>query len=148
MKKIRKTVTLDEPLVELARTKLGMPLSTFFNICLSETLNASDEIDEVKTEISEHEHQLTILRSKLCRLEHDKQAEINLKQDFSKAMSVINRIYEAHGLVGENQIKNIANNYHLDWLALLEHCKSSGLKIVKGFEPVHEGRGNIGGSLR
>ena len=148
MKKIRKTVTLDEPLVELARTKLGMPLSTFFNICLSETLNASDEIAEVKTEISEHEHQLTILRSKLCRLEHDKQAEINLKQDFSKAMDVINRIHAAHGMVGENQIMNVANNYHIDGLSLFEHCKSSDLKIVKGFEPNHEGRKHNGGSLR
>ena len=73
MSKVKKTITLDKDLADAAKTKLAMPLSTFLNLCLQEELNASDEIEEVKKEISEYESHLTFLRSKLCRLEKDKQ---------------------------------------------------------------------------
>ena len=55
MSKIRKCVSLDDDLVRMADTKLGMPLSTFFHNVLKETINVSDEIEEVKEEIQKHE---------------------------------------------------------------------------------------------
>ena len=80
MSKKQVHVTLDCDLLEAARTKLGMPLSTFLNIALAEEINASNEIEEVKKEISKTESHLTFLQSRLCRLERDKQLEIEAKK--------------------------------------------------------------------
>lgn len=148
MGKIRKNVTLDEDLCKMAHTKLGMPLSTFLNIALAEELKASDEITEVKKEITEYESHLTLLRSKLCRLEKDKAAEIDKGKSLMTAFSTLSRIYETHGKIGENQIKNVANQQGVSFSDLVKLCRDEGYHIVKGFEPINETRGWNGGSLR
>ena len=149
MSKKKCTVTLDENLVESARTKLGMPLSTFLNIALAEELNASDEIEEVKREISEHESHLTFLRSKLCRLEKDKAVEIESKKGLELAFDILRRIHNAHGQVGENQIHNVADNYlDVSFADLRKLCDEHGFNVVKGFEAAVETRKWSGGALR
>ena len=136
--KVKKTVTLDKALVEVAKTKLGMPLSTFLNICLEEQLSSSDDIEEVKKEISDCESHLTFLRSKLCRLEKNKALDIDSQKDLVLAFQTLERIHEKHGLIGENQIANIAMYRNVDKQKLLQKCKEAGFDIVKGFEPVKD----------
>ena len=53
MGKVRVNITLDEELVELSRTKLGVPLSQFLNSTLKEALNATDEIKDLRKEINQ-----------------------------------------------------------------------------------------------
>ena len=149
MRKRKVTVTLDGNLVDSARTKLGMPLSTFLNIALAEEVNASNEIDEVKKEISEVESHLTFLHSKLCRLEKDKAQAIDMKKGLELAFETLTRIHNKHGKVGENQIHNVAGNYQdVTFEDLKKKCDESGYVVVRGFEPIKEGRGWTGGSLR
>lgn len=138
MNKERYNVTLDEDLVLAAKTKLGMPLSTFFNICLEEHLSSSDDIEEVKKEISDCESHLTFLRSKLCRLEKEKVNGIDSQKDIILALQTLERIHEEHGLIGENQINNIAMFRNVDKRKLLQKCEEEGFNIVKGFEPVKD----------
>jgi len=138
--KVKKTITLDKDLVEAARTKLAMPLSTFLNICLQEELNASTEIEEIKKEISEHESHLTFLRSRLCKLEKDKQVEIDSKKDMSASFATLQRIHDTYDKVGENQINNVASFRNVDRFELSRMCKEAGFTIVKGFEPVNDGK--------
>jgi len=149
MGKIRKHVTLDEDLLRMADTKLGMPLSTFLNMALSEELNASDEIEEVKKEIADTESHLTFLHSKLCRLEKDKATNIDQQKSLELAFSTLVRIHDAHGQVGENQIRNVVGNYEdVTFADLKKKCTDSDFIIVKAFEPNKIGKGKNGGSLR
>ena len=149
MSKIRKNVTLDEDLVRMAEAKLGMPLSTFLNMALSEELNASDEIEEVKKEIADTESHLTFLHSKLCRLEKDKAVSIDHHKSLELAFSTLTRIHETHGKVGENQIRNVVGNYEdVTFADLKKKCTDSDFTIVKGFEPGRETRMSNGGSFR
>lgn len=149
MSKIRKNVTLDEDLVRMAEAKLGMPLSTFLNMALSEELNASDEIEEVKKEIADVESHLTFLHSKLCRLEKDKAASIDHHKSLELAFSTLTRIHDAHGKVGENQIRNVVGNYDdVTFADLKKKCTDSDFTIVKGFEPGRETSMSNGGFLR
>lgn len=143
-------VTLDCDLVEAARTKLGMPLSTFLNIALAEELNATNEIEEVKEEIKATESHLTFLQSRLCRLEKDKAMEIDRNKSIELAFETLTRIHKAHGLVGENQIRNVAGNYNgqVSFADLVQKCRESDYNIVKAFEPAGESRMRNGGSLR
>lgn len=149
MSKIRKNVTLDEDLVRMAEAKLGMPLSTFLNMALSEELNASDEIEEVKKEIADVESHLTFLHSKLCRLEKDKAASIDHHKSLELAFSTLTRIQDIHGKVGENQIRNVVGNYDdVTFADLKKKCIDSDFTIVKAFESDKEGRLSNGSSLR
>lgn len=140
MSKVKKTITLDKDLADAAKTKLAMPLSTFLNLCLQEELNASDEIEEVKKEISEYESHLTFLRSKLCRLEKDKQVEIDSKKGLLEAFNTLERIHSQYGKIGENQIDNVAMYRKVDRFELLKMCNDAGFEVVKGLEPVKEGK--------
>jgi len=140
MSKVKKTITLDKDLADAAKTKLAMPLSTFLNLCLQEELNASDEIEEVKKEISEYESHLTFLRSKLCRLEKDKQVEIDSKKGLLEAFNTLERIHSQYGKIGENQIDNVAMYRKVDRFELLKMCNDAGFEVVKGFEPVKAGK--------
>lgn len=140
MSKVKKTITLDKDLADAAKTKLAMPLSTFLNLCLQEELNASDEIEEVKKEISEYESHLTFLRSKLCRLEKDKQVEIDSKKGLLEAFNTLERIHSQYGKIGENQIDNVAMYRKGDRFELLKMCQDAGFEVVKGLEPVKEGK--------
>jgi len=140
MSKVKKTITLDKDLADAAKTKLAMPLSTFLNLCLQEELNASDEIEEVKKEISEYESHLTFLRSKLCRLEKDKQVEIDSKKGLLEAFNTLERIHSQYGKIGENQIDNVAMYRKVDRFELLKMCNDAGFEVVKGLEPVKAGK--------
>ena len=140
MSKVKKTITLDKDLADAAKTKLAMPLSTFLNLCLQEELNASDEIEEVKKEISEYESHLTFLRSKLCRLEKDKQVEIDSKKGLLEAFNTLERIHREHDMIGENQIDNVAMYRKVDRFELLKMCQDAGFEVVKGLEPFKEGK--------
>lgn len=150
MNKKKVHVTLDCDLIESAKTKLGMPLSTFLNIALAEELNASNEIEEVKKEIKDTESHLTFLQSRLCRLEKDKAMEIDRNKSIELAFETLTRIHNQHGVVGENQIKNVAGNYQgqVSFADLVQKCRESDYKIVKAFEPAGESRRWNGGSLR
>lgn len=148
MNKKRVHITLDGDLIECAKTKLGMPLSTFLNIALAEELNASNEIEEVKKEIQETESHLTFLQSRLCRLEKDKAIEIDKNKSIELAFETLTRIHNAHGKVGENQIRNIAGNYKdkVTFADLKNKCIESDFNVVKAFEPDKIGVGGKNGS--
>ena len=134
MAKVRKNITLDEDLVEMAESKLGIPLSTFCNNCLKEEFKTADELSKVKKAIKEHEAALNILRSKECRLEKQKAMNIRNQTHYDEAMVTINKIVDEFGCIGELQIKNIAVFRELNEVQLVEHCKELGFKIVKSNE--------------
>lgn len=148
MGKVRVNITLDEELVELSRTKLGVPLSYFLNSTLKEALNATDEIKDLRKEINQYENSLIALRAKLCKLEREEHDRLESREGYSDAMNTLRRIHDKHGVVGENQIKNVAGLRELDYDELLDCCNSEHLTVVKAFEPNQVGRMKNGGALR
>lgn len=147
MSKVRKNVTIDKELCELAATKLGMPLSTFINNTLKEALGATDETQELRKEIYQLETTLYALRSKLCKLQHEEAMKMTKEKEYEKCMGTIYNIHETHDMVGKNQIKNVANFNKLNEEAFLEFCKSKGLNIVNYFEPVKESKMKNGNNI-
>lgn len=135
MAKIRKQITLDKDLVELFLINFDIPLSTYLNNCLKEEFKTADELSKVKKAIREHEAALNILRPKECRLEKRKAQGITKQTNFAEAMHSIENIINNLGVIGELQIKNIANFRELDENNLLDHCRELGLNIVKSSEP-------------
>lgn len=147
MSKVRKNVTIDKELCELATIKLGMPLSTFINNTLKEALGATDEMQELRKEIYQYETTLYALRAKLCKLQHDEAMKRDHDREYEKCMGTIHRIHEAHGMVGENQIKNVAGYNGIDKDAFLEFCKSKSLNIVNYLEPEKESKMKNGNNI-
>ena len=132
MSKVRKNVTLDEELVDLAAVKLTVPLSTFFNNTLKEHLMTSDELSEVKKEIQEHEASLNVLRPQEARLEQLKVLAINNRNIFAGCHDTLVRMSEVNGgFIGQNQLRIFADNKDLDFKALLKYYKDEGFKITK-----------------
>lgn len=135
MAKIRKNITLDKELVELADLTLTIPLSTFFNNVLIEHFKTSDELEEVKGEIRKHEAALSVLRPKECRLEQQKMIDINNRNLYSSVRETLGNMQEANGVIGKNQIVGLAKARELDPEGLLKYCEDEGFKIVDYFDP-------------
>ena len=135
MAKVRKNITLDEELVELAEINLTIPLSTFLNNVLIEHFKTSDELDEVKKEIRHHEASLSVLRPKECRLEQQKMIEINNRNLYSSVHETLVNMQEANGCIGKNQIRALANIKEMNFEGLLKYCEEEGFKIVDYFNP-------------
>ena len=135
MAKVRKNITLDEELVELAEINLTIPLSTFLNNVLIEHFKTSDELEEVKKEIRHHEASLSVLRPKECRLEQQKMIEINNRNLYSSVHETLVNMQEANGCIGKNQIRGLARIKELNFEGLLKYCEDEGFKVVDYFNP-------------
>ena len=135
MVKVRKNITLDKELVELAEINLTIPLSTFLNNVLIEHFKTSDELDEVKKEIRHHEASLSVLRPKECRLEQQKMIEINNRNLYSSVHETLVNMQEANGKIGKNQITALAKTKDLNPEGLLKYCEDEGFDIVDYFNP-------------
>lgn len=146
MTKVRKCISIDEDLDSLAKIKLGMPLSTFINNVLKETLNSPEDLSEIEDKISFYEKTIAGLRVKRCKLEKEKRLQLDEESNYGKCMITINRIHDHHGMVGENQILNVASNYGLDHEKLIVYCRELGLNVVKGFEPDRINKSNKEGT--
>lgn len=135
MAKVRKNITLDEELVELAELNLTIPLSTFLNNVLIEHFKTSDELEEVKKEIRHHEASLSVLRPKECRLEQQKMIEINNRNLYSSVHETLVNMQEANGKIGKNQIRGLARIKESNFEGLLKYCEDEGFKVVDYFNP-------------
>lgn len=131
MAKARKQISLDKELVELAEAK-GIVLSKFFNTCLKEEFSTSNEIEELKLEISEQESYLNRLRQKLCRIEKQKKERIDTVLNLDLAIDTIERIVSEHGSVADIQLKSIANYREVPEFELYDYCKNKKYSISRG----------------
>lgn len=147
MSKIRKNITIDEEFDHFIRYKLGMPLSEFVNNTLKEAFNVSDEITELRKEIYEHENALISLRAKLCKLEREEAAAIKNRKGYEECMVILLRIHDNMGEVGENQIRNVADNFSVNFDGLLSYCKEQGLNVSKGLEAPRKTKLKNGGNM-
>ena len=128
--KVRTTITLDEEVLTLAKIKLNMPLSTFCNNTLKEALHQKDEKKELEEEIKKQETLLLSLKSKYNQIIKEEKIINEIEKKCSVAMETINRIYNTHGVVGENQIYNVAKHNGINEGIFLNYVKSYGLKVI------------------
>lgn len=129
MSKKSVTITMDETIWELAKDKLPISRSEFLETQLRRALEVDDPEDKLLEKIRKTKSELNVLEEKLCNLRHQKKLELKNSSLFDDAMVPIMRVHENDGLVGKNQIRNIAHNFDVPFDGLLNHCEGEGLNI-------------------
>ncbi len=89
----------------------------------------SDEY-EVLSELNEKFEEIRELEDKLVSLREKRNEKIDDTLLFEDAMTTIMRIHENLGMIGKNQIKQIAKYNHLPYVSLLKFVQREGLVVV------------------
>lgn len=128
------TLTVDENIWELAKDKLPVSRSEFFENQLRLFLNVEDPEAKIVEKITKKENEINVLKDKLCHIRREKQLKLESANVFDEAMVTINRLHDALGCVGRNQIRNVARRCDVPANELEKHISSEGLTVVNFME--------------
>lgn len=134
MSKKSVTITVDENIWELAKDKLPVSRSEFFENQLRLFLNVEDPEAKIVEKIAKKENEINVLKDKLCHIRRGKQLKLEKDNVFDEAMVLINRLHSSLGSIGRNQIRNIARKCDVPGNELEKHCVDSGLNVVNFME--------------
>ena len=134
MSKKTVTITVDENIWELAKDKLPVSRSEFFENQLRLFLNVDDPEAKIVEKIAKKENEINVLKDKLCHIRREKQLKLESANVFDEAMVTINRLHDALGCVGRNQIRNVARRCDVPANELEKHILSEGLTVVNFME--------------
>lgn len=148
MVKIRRNISIDEDVWELAKQKISEPLSCYIQKQLEIACSLGNKKSQIEKELHEKEQEVIALRSQLCKLEKEDKLKRAAKSNFDDCMPPILRIHDKYGKVGENQIKNIALAHDVKDMDLIDFCKLEGLNVVELFEFEKYTKKKNGGSIR
>lgn len=149
MAKIRRNISIDEDIWNLAKQKISEPLSCYIQKQLEIACRLDNKKAEIEKELHEKEQEVIALRSQLCKLEKEDKLKRESKSNFDDCMVPILRIHKRCGMVGENQIKNIAGAHEgVNERDLINFCKSEGLNVVELFDFVKDSKKKNGGGIR
>lgn len=124
-------ITVDEEVWEEAGAKLESRSDFCENqLRLFLELNNDDE-DELLQQIQDKRDEINVLEDKLCAFRKERLSKAQDSLILEAPMVSINRIHDKLGQIGKNQIKMLAKNNGVPFDLLLEHCRVSGLNIVK-----------------
>lgn len=148
MVKIRRNISIDEDVWELAKSKISEPLSCYIQKQLEIACRLDNQKAEIEKELHEKEQEVIALRSQLCKLEKEDKLKRESKSNFDDCMTPIYRIHSKYGKVGENQISRIARAHDVDENELIKFCNVKGLDVVELFELENITKKSNGGSIR
>lgn len=147
MVKIRRNISIDEDVWNLAKSKISEPLSCYIQKQLEIACRLDNKKAEIEKELHEKEQELIALRSQLCKLEKEDKLKREANYNLEVCMTPILRIHENFNVVGENQIKNIAAAHDVSASDLIKFCKVKGLNVVELFDFNKEGKMKNGRTL-
>ena len=137
--KIRVNLTVDPNLWQLAKDKLPCSRSEFFENQLKLFLGIEDSESEILKDIKTRDNEINALKDKLCHIRKEKQLKLESNKSMEKAMVILNRMHERLGMIGENQIRNIAHVHKVDFDDLRKECDDNCMNIVEFAEvPKHD----------
>lgn len=148
MVKIRRNISIDEDVWELAKIKISEPLSCYIQKQLEIACNLSNDKLEIEKQLYEKEQEITALRSQLFKIEQEEQLKKDAEYDLEKCMPTLVRIHSKCDVIGENQICKVANAHEVKCDDLISFCRVKGFNIVPLFEFHREGSTGNGSNLR
>lgn len=148
MVKIRRNISIDEDVWELAKIKISEPLSCYIQKQLEIACNLSDDKLEIEKALYEKEQEITALRSQLFKIEKEEQLKKQADYDLEKCMPTLVRIHNKCDVIGENQICKVANAHEVKCDDLIKFCRVKGFNVVHLFEFNKVGSTGNGSGLR
>ena len=148
MVKIRRNISIDSDVWELAKIKISEPLSCYIQKQLEIACRLGDDKAVIEKELYEKEQEVIALRSQLCKLEKEEQIKRESNESLEDCMPPVLRIHGKYGKIGENQLVNIAGAHEVDVKELILFCKVKGLNVVELFDFNKEGKKGNGSGLR
>lgn len=148
MVKIRRNISIDEDVWELAKSKISEPLSCYIQKQLEIACRLDNQKAEIEKELHEKEQEVIALRSQLCKLEKEDKLKRESKANFDDCMPPILRIHNKFDVIGENQINNIAQAHDVNGKDLIKFCKLKGLNVVELFDFARDSKKKNGGCIR
>lgn len=148
MVKIRRNISIDEDVWNLAKSKISEPLSCYIQKQLEIACRLDNQKAEIEKELYEKEQEVIALRSQLCKLEKEEKLKRESHSNFEVCMPPILRIHERYNVIGQNQIENIARAHDVDSRDLIKYCNLKGLNVVELFDFARESKMKNGGTIR
>lgn len=146
--KIRRNISIDKEVWELAKTKISEPLSCYIQKQLEIACKLDNNKVEIEKELYEKEQEVIALRSQLCKIQKEEKLKQESKSNLEDCMPTILRMHGVHDVIGENQITNIAHAQEVDPKELIKFCKFKGLNVVPLFDFGKPGKMKTGIGLR
>jgi predicted nuclease with TOPRIM domain len=128
--KTNATITIDPNIWNLAKSKLPCSRSEFIEKQLKMALNVDDPESELLKKIETKQNELNVLKDKLCSIRRLKKAQSKDQKLLNKAFTSLTRLHDKLGMIGLNQIENIASFNKVSKENLEKLCKSNGFNIV------------------
>lgn len=147
MSKIRRNISIDEEVWELAKVRISEPLSCYIQKQLEIACNLSNDKLVLERELYEKEQEVTALRSQLIKIEREEKLKKEANYDLDKCIPTITRIHDKCDVIGENQICRVANSHGVKCDDLVKYCKVKGFNVVPLFEFNKFGKGGNGSGL-
>ena len=148
MVKIRRNITVDKEVWELAKIRISEPLSCFIQKQLEIACNLSDDKLVIERTLYEKEQEVIALRSQLVKIQREEQLKRDADYDLELCMPTLVRIHEQCGVIGENQICNVARAHDVKCDDLIKFCEVKGFNIVALFDFNRESNKSNGSGLR
>ena len=148
MTKIRRNISIDKDVWELAKSKISEPLSCYIQKQLEIACRLDNKKAAIEKELYEKEQEVIALRSQLCKLEKEEKLKREADSDLEVCMPTILRIHSKYDVIGENQIGNVARANSVEPDDLIKFCKFKGLNVVELFEFNHVSKKSNGGCIR
>lgn len=145
MTKIRRNISIDEDVWELAKIKISEPLSCFIQKQLEIACNLADDKLEIEKELYEKEQEILALRSQLQKINREEALRKKANYNLEVCIPTLTRIHDVHGVIGENQICKVANAHEVKCVDLIEYCRSKGFNVVPLFDFNYETNKRNGG---
>ena len=134
MTKIRRNISIDEEVWELAKIRISEPLSCFIQKQLELACNLADDKLEIEKELYEKEQEVLALRSQLEKINKEEMLKKKANYNLEKCIPAITRIHEIHNVIGENQICKIAMAHDVNCDVLIQYCVEKGFNVVPLFD--------------
>ena len=132
--KIKRCISVDENVWELAKIKISEPLSCYIQKQLEIACDLSDDKLIIEKELYEKEQECIALRSQLVKLEEEEKLKKEANYNLDNCIPAITRIHNKEEVIGENQICRIANTHNVKCDELVKYCKLKGFNVVPLFE--------------
>ena len=128
--KVNATITVDKNVWNLAKSKLSCSRSEFIEKQLKMALDIDDPESELLEKIKSRQNEINVLKDKLCNLRRIKKLESKDHKFLNKALTSLKRLHDKLGMIGLNQIDNIARFNKVSANELETLCKNNGFNIV------------------
>lgn len=142
MRKGKYCVSVSPEVWEMAKIKLGEPISQFLETQLRLACNINNEKARIEQELATKEKEILALRHKLCQLDKEKEIKLDAGGHVEACVPTINRIIKNLGFVGRNQLYGIASQHEsVEVKDLVSLCDERGWRVIDHYEPPNEGKG-------